>query len=1329
MKKFSKLFATLGAVAMLGLGGFASCKSDDGDDDNYITVKFPSADTIAALDALDETSESVPEITWKSASINIGSASSVTQDELTKKIKESKNNDLVASLAKLVDLENAALAEGAQITQDDLTYTYFNGEYVTKEFLESASDAELPDGVELLEGAINKGTVWLLAEYVTEEPPASGTQTLTAVSIEGPTTTIDYNAADVEVKAVPTATGDPEITYEWTITDESGVVSTEKTGTGNPFKFTVNNTDSENEKTISVTVKASATIDGELVEVTPESATQITIGKHGVTQPKVTSVVIGYETNKESLREFKVGQAYKLHAVVVADEGMGEVEWSANPASAVEIADASSDSARAGETAPVTITMKEVSDAVVITVKSKKDPSKFESITLKIEAATVVEEVEEDATLDWNVNDYDVVSSITAETTLGAVTAIATSSKNMTIEAIDTANTDEAIYKYGTKTFTKKLKLNGTGKKTERALKVTATKAGTIKVYAISGSSSADRVLILEDSDGYKTEKTALGSKITLLAYDVAAAGDYYIYSKASGINIFAISGLSEPKVLSKIEVTTEPTNKTYAIGDSLNTAGLVVTATYTVGSNTTTEDVTADCTLSEFVSTTAGDKTITVSYTSGSVTKTTTFTVTVDAAAATVTGISVKTQPTKVSYKAGEKFDPAGLVITVTKSDESSSDVTYSDDTKAGFTFTPDLDTALTASDTKVTVSYSSKTADVDISVRAVYSKTWSFAKTVTQDMSHLATIYNASSTNTTYETGVDYYFDDGLYLATSQNKVWFRGDKDALSGKNGPVAYTANAVKGPFTGKVNINNTNDTNTGRKLTIYIGTDKAALFSTTPVVEQEIKGQTAQDVAFSYDGTDDVYVGIGIVTDMLYIHSLTITEAASDFATADDAANILAFAKADWAAVTADSSVYKTLNQYDYVDASALTTALETSVSGDEYAPYLTAAKAVYTAYAALVKYNAPDKITVSYGDAAISTTEGLSVNYQKLGTGDSRSITLTAKETYVSDSKDVEATAGTLVWEISSGAEGLQNATISDGVISGITGAGTATIKVSDSTVRESTTENSETHYTSTTKTVDASFTLTVTNVEVKLSSDDAVTATATPNNLKVTLSAVVKHKDATEAATDWTEDLTYTWYLVSGEEGNATETPITLTDGVYTTDAAGTYNFKVKVTSASNETGIESETVSAVTNAPSVYTLDVSALSYSNLETETKIDDTVSIMATSSKKVSTATANSKTYINLSGGGVATTQNSLKLTLTKAGTITVTATGKNDNNNKYIKLLNSDGTQAAIETTALAKTTDTPAEYTVEASEAGTYYLGASGDGCRIYGLSITYK
>ena len=57
MKKFSKLFATLGAVAMLGLGVFASCKSDDGDDDpvlsGIVVTEKPSKTLYTVGDADD----------------------------------------------------------------------------------------------------------------------------------------------------------------------------------------------------------------------------------------------------------------------------------------------------------------------------------------------------------------------------------------------------------------------------------------------------------------------------------------------------------------------------------------------------------------------------------------------------------------------------------------------------------------------------------------------------------------------------------------------------------------------------------------------------------------------------------------------------------------------------------------------------------------------------------------------------------------------------------------------------------------------------------------------------------------------------------------------------------------------------------------------------------------------------------------------------------------------------------------------------------------------------------------------------------------------------
>ena len=81
-----------------------------------------------------------------------------------------------------------------------------------------------------------------------------------------------------------------------------------------------------------------------------------------------------------------------------------------------------------------------------------------------------------------------------------------------------------------------------------------------------------------------------------------------------------------EPVVLDSITVTS-PTKTEYNVGDSLDTAGMVVTANYT---DESTKDVTSLSSLSGFDSSTAGEVTVTVSYTEGEKTVTATFTVTI---------------------------------------------------------------------------------------------------------------------------------------------------------------------------------------------------------------------------------------------------------------------------------------------------------------------------------------------------------------------------------------------------------------------------------------------------------------------------------------------------------------------------------------------------------------------------------------------------------------------------------------------------------------------------------------------------------------------------
>ncbi len=174
------------------------------------------------------------------------------------------------------------------------------------------------------------------------------------------------------------------------------------------------------------------------------------------------------------------------------------------------------------------------------------------------------------------------------------------------------------------------------------------------------------------------------------------------------------------PKTLSSIAVTTAPTKTTYTAGENFNPAGMVVTATYSDGSTAavTTYTVTDGNNL------TAGKSTVTISYTEGGVTKTCTQAITVSAvtppAPATLTGISVKTAPTKVTYTEGESFDKTGMVIEATYSDSTKKDVTT-------YTYTPTG--ALTTANTTITISYTeggvTKTCTQTITVNAAPAPT----------------------------------------------------------------------------------------------------------------------------------------------------------------------------------------------------------------------------------------------------------------------------------------------------------------------------------------------------------------------------------------------------------------------------------------------------------------------------------------------------------------------------------------------------------------------------------------------------------------------------
>ena len=94
-------------------------------------------------------------------------------------------------------------------------------------------------------------------------------------------------------------------------------------------------------------------------------------------------------------------------------------------------------------------------------------------------------------------------------------------------------------------------------------------------------------------------------TNLTIYGYHNSTAESY---AKSNGIPFVALDAVE----LSSISIATQPSKKTYYIGDSLDTSGLQLKLTY---SDSSTKTVSSGYTTSGFSSATAGTKTVTVTY------------------------------------------------------------------------------------------------------------------------------------------------------------------------------------------------------------------------------------------------------------------------------------------------------------------------------------------------------------------------------------------------------------------------------------------------------------------------------------------------------------------------------------------------------------------------------------------------------------------------------------------------------------------------------------------------------------------------------------------
>ena len=119
---------------------------------------------------------------------------------------------------------------------------------------------------------------------------------------------------------------------------------------------------------------------------------------------------------------------------------------------------------------------------------------------------------------------------------------------------------------------------------------------------------------------------------------------------------------------LETLTITKQPNKTVYKSGESFDPTGMIVTAGYGYG---LTSDVTGYSVSPQIL--TDGVTEVTITYTEGRVTKTAMVSVTVEKV---LVSIAVTTNPSKMAYSYLESFDPAGMVVTATYSDESTEQV-----------------------------------------------------------------------------------------------------------------------------------------------------------------------------------------------------------------------------------------------------------------------------------------------------------------------------------------------------------------------------------------------------------------------------------------------------------------------------------------------------------------------------------------------------------------------------------------------------------------------------------------------------------------------------
>lgn len=137
-----------------------------------------------------------------------------------------------------------------------------------------------------------------------------------------------------------------------------------------------------------------------------------------------------------------------------------------------------------------------------------------------------------------SVNDLDA-EKVTETKDFDGVVFVATPDKHMTIEMLDDGREAE-----DGEVFNGRIKLEGSGKSTQRAINFDAVKGEVLKVYLNSSSKTEARTLVVADSTGAQIGAITApvdGGEIGIGTFEIPSDGSFFLWSKKSGINIYMI--------------------------------------------------------------------------------------------------------------------------------------------------------------------------------------------------------------------------------------------------------------------------------------------------------------------------------------------------------------------------------------------------------------------------------------------------------------------------------------------------------------------------------------------------------------------------------------------------------------------------------------------------------------------------------------------------------------------------------------------------------------------------------------------------------------------